>query len=194
MILPNVYTYVNLLIRYDYEVVKMLIKCIECGHDVSDKASACPNCGCPVLIEPIENTQKIEEETIDVNPNIRNINGKDIDITEIIYFIRNNEKIKAIKLIRDMSGLDLKESMDMANNIERNGTYIQSSNSNTSTETRCPKCGSTQVQAFNKGFGLGKAVGGGILLGGVGLLGGFIGSKKVMVGCLNCGHKWQAGK
>lgn len=25
-----------------------LIKCKECGHEVSDKASACPNCGCPV--------------------------------------------------------------------------------------------------------------------------------------------------
>ena len=25
-----------------------LIKCKECGHMISDKASACPNCGCPV--------------------------------------------------------------------------------------------------------------------------------------------------
>lgn len=25
-----------------------LIKCKECGHEVSDKAEACPNCGCPV--------------------------------------------------------------------------------------------------------------------------------------------------
>ena len=25
-----------------------LIKCKECGHEVSDKASTCPNCGCPI--------------------------------------------------------------------------------------------------------------------------------------------------
>lgn len=25
-----------------------LIKCKECGHEISDKASACPNCGCPM--------------------------------------------------------------------------------------------------------------------------------------------------
>ena len=25
-----------------------LIKCTECGHEVSDRASACPNCGCPI--------------------------------------------------------------------------------------------------------------------------------------------------
>lgn len=25
----------------------MLIKCEDCGHEMSDKAKACPNCGCP---------------------------------------------------------------------------------------------------------------------------------------------------
>ena len=27
-----------------------LIKCSECGHEVSDKASVCPNCGNPIQI------------------------------------------------------------------------------------------------------------------------------------------------
>ena len=27
----------------------MLIRCDECGQNVSDKASACPHCGAPVL-------------------------------------------------------------------------------------------------------------------------------------------------
>ena len=26
-----------------------LIKCLECGHEVSDKAVSCPQCGCPIL-------------------------------------------------------------------------------------------------------------------------------------------------
>jgi hypothetical protein len=59
---------------------------------------------------------------------------------------------------------------------------------------KCPRCNSTQLHAGDKGFGLGKAAAGGILLGPVGLLGGLIGSKKVMVTCFKCGHKWQAGK
>lgn len=25
-----------------------MIKCPECGKDISDKAAACPNCGCPI--------------------------------------------------------------------------------------------------------------------------------------------------
>ena len=29
----------------------MIIKCPECGHDVSDKAGCCPKCGCPIADE-----------------------------------------------------------------------------------------------------------------------------------------------
>lgn len=61
------------------------------------------------------------------------------------------------------------------------------------TEIRCPKCGSNQFAAGNKGFGLGKAAAGGLLLGPVGLLSGFIGSGQVTLSCLRCGNKWKAG-
>lgn len=37
-----------------------LIKCIECGHEVSDKASMCPKCGCPVEFNE-EDTPKVSE-------------------------------------------------------------------------------------------------------------------------------------
>ena len=55
----------------------------------------------------------------------------------------------------------------------------------------CPRCGSTQLTANKKGFGLGKAAAGGLLLGPVGLLGGFLGSNKVVITCLKCGHQWK---
>lgn len=60
-------------------------------------------------------------------------------------------------------------------------------------EVKCPKCGSTQLTANKKGFGLGKAAVGGLLLGPVGLLGGVIGSGKVVITCLKCGHQWKVG-
>lgn len=55
---------------------------------------------------------------------------------------------------------------------------------------RCPKCGSTQLTANKKGFGLVKALIGGAIFGSVGLLGGFLGSKKIKITCLHCGHSW----
>jgi tellurium resistance protein TerD len=61
-------------------------------------------------------------------------------------------------------------------------------------QIKCPKCRSHQITANSKGFGLGKAVAGGLLAGPVGLLGGVIGSKTVVITCLSCGHKWEPGK
>ena len=40
-----------------------LIKCNECGHEVSDKAQSCPNCGCP-----IESLGATQEELMDEEP------------------------------------------------------------------------------------------------------------------------------
>jgi len=58
----------------------------------------------------------------------------------------------------------------------------------------CPRCGSTQISADKKGFSVGKAVAGVALAGGVGVVAGGIGAKKVIVTCLNCGKQWKAGK
>lgn len=64
----------------------------------------------------------------------------------------------------------------------------------TAMEIKCSKCGSTQLNTNNKGFGLGKAAAGAILLGPVGLLGGVWGSNQIMLTCLKCGHRWKPGK
>lgn len=61
-------------------------------------------------------------------------------------------------------------------------------------EIRCPKCNSNQISAQNKGYGLGKAAVGAVVLGPVGLLGGLVGSKKTVIVCLKCGHRWSPGK
>jgi tellurium resistance protein TerD len=58
-------------------------------------------------------------------------------------------------------------------------------------EVKCPVCGSTQVMGQEKGYGLGKAAVGWVTLGPVGLLGGLVGSKKIRLGCLSCGHRWK---
>ena len=61
-------------------------------------------------------------------------------------------------------------------------------------EICCPKCGSTNLHADKKGFSIGKALLGRVLVGGIGFLGGFMGGNKVMITCLNCGHTFKPGE
>ena len=56
---------------------------------------------------------------------------------------------------------------------------------------KCPVCGSANLTTNTKGFSAGKALVGGALIGGGGLLAGFIGSDKVRITCLKCGHHWN---
>lgn len=58
---------------------------------------------------------------------------------------------------------------------------------------KCPKCGSTSLHSGNKGFSFKKSLIGGIAFGGLGLLGGFLGSNKIEITCLNCGYKFKPG-
>jgi len=60
-------------------------------------------------------------------------------------------------------------------------------------QVKCPKCGSTQISADKKGFSGVKAVAGAAVTGGIGLLAGTIGSNKVKITCLKCGHVFNPG-
>jgi predicted amidophosphoribosyltransferase len=36
-----------------------LIKCPECGKEISDLAKACPSCGCPVNSDSVDETESV---------------------------------------------------------------------------------------------------------------------------------------
>lgn len=55
----------------------------------------------------------------------------------------------------------------------------------------CIRCGSANVRSGEKGFGIGKAAIGGLILGPIGLLGGFIGKNQLKFTCNNCGNSWS---
>lgn len=56
---------------------------------------------------------------------------------------------------------------------------------------KCPRCGSTSLSGNKKGYGIGKGVIGAAVFGPIGLIAGNIGSKKVIVTCMNCGYKYK---
>lgn len=76
----------------------MLIKCPECGREISDKAQACIHCG-----YPITNNPKVVIE----------------DNLYIVKLQRINDKYKAktAQKIREITGLGLKEAVELINNI-----------------------------------------------------------------------------
>lgn len=56
---------------------------------------------------------------------------------------------------------------------------------------QCPKCGSQDTSILGKqSFDFGRSLGGGVLLGPVGLLAGFLGKKSVEARCSDCNSKW----
>lgn len=120
-----------------------LIKCPECGKEISDKASACIHCGCPI-------EQKIYEI----------IDGKQADIT---FLLDNHiEKIVKIKMLREKYGCDLVLAKNIADKYCPIESVTQSTPSNT---LKCPKCGSTAVTTCARGvngfwgfIGAGKTV------------------------------------
>ena len=84
----------------------------------------------------------------------------------------------------------------MASNPQVTPKPIQNRTSTTVKEKTvcCPKCGSTQLTANKKGFSLGKAVAGGVLLVPIaGVVTGMIGKNKIIITCLNCGKQFKPG-
>ena len=65
-------------------------------------------------------------------------------------------------------------------------------------EYRCPRCGSPHLRVTSRGFDVGQAVAGRLLLGrNEGLLAGAIGSNKPKLVCVECGYSfyaWDYGK
>ena len=87
-----------------------LLKCSECGREISDKAVSCPGCGCPV--SEIEGMSQKDEK----------INSL-VETVKRIHRIYPTGKIKAIKELRKCTGLDLAEATNIINK-EYNGEGI----------------------------------------------------------------------
>ena len=168
-----------------------LVKCPECGKDVSDKAEACVHCGYPMMQTSTSSTPSLKKVCIPC------CNGTDY-------------KIKAIKIIREVTGLSLADAKNLSEqacpvvvkNVDANTAEqvakqflkvgiraqaidfdkepaFEANPLNDMVAPCCPKCGSTSIATVNRGYSL---------------MWGFIGSGKPMNVCQKCGYKFAPGK
>lgn len=142
-----------------------LIKCPECGREISDKSEICIHCGYP--INKKDNTKCI-------------INGTEHDLA----FMLDNSYSKLFK-VRDLiqithcSITDAKSVVDKileTNEIPKTLYMKQQKTEDEEDKIKCPKCGSSNIQSISRGFSL---------------ISGFIGSGTPRNVCQKCGFKWK---
>jgi hypothetical protein len=128
------------------------------------------------------------------------------------------EKLKFNKYLADETGMTLEEvgelllsiseqekedlftSFKQKKRAEKNSSLMahepmsQSPTINVTQDTNhlptCPECNSKAVSVNTQKYGVGKALVGTLLTGGVGLLAGGIGRNNLKLTCLDCGKKW----
>lgn len=152
-----------------------LIKCPECGKEISDQSVCCVNCGYPL--------QKANTNCI--------VNGEKINLANVkekIDCLEPNDEVSkmkiAIDLKNDIEGIDLVTAAHLVDEICKTG-IVPEFYDNTSVEKacnqtiKCPKCSSTQISTGSRGYSLAW---------------GFIGAGKTVNRCAKCGYKWEPKK
>lgn len=153
----------------------MLIKCLECNKEISDRAKSCPNCGCPININTKYQVIIIGYHDTDTSACV--------GLNQILN--TNYEYEEAMNIFNScpyiIAEYDTKEESNLiACKLMKWGIDIQIVNSNGNIEhidtntVICPKCGCTHIQVVPKKWS--------ILTG--------IFTNKVDRVCLKCKHKF----
>lgn len=179
-----------------------LIKCPECGKEVSDKAPTCIHCGFPL-------SATIATPTSTQTSTYFKVILKDFGLDKI-GFIKGLREIFNWGLVEAkratdnlpfelVKGLTKDECEKVKNQLENyggtveivgdhdsaahNATAFQPKPKDVSTVTttfsnpvRCPRCRSTSIATINRGWNL---------------MWGFLGSGSARNVCQNCGYKWK---
>lgn len=165
-----------------------LIKCPECGKEISDKSSVCIHCGFPLK-------SQLEKEC---SENICVVNGIPFNFTEIIEDVNNfyknssnpsiieksnlglilNRKIRQLTGINDVAGATLASKIISLKSIPEsfNSSDFPDPLSFDKTKVCCPRCGSTSITTGARGINWTL---------------GLIGASKTVNRCAKCGHTWQ---
>ena len=166
-----------------------LIKCPECGKEISDKSIHCIGCGFPL------SGQQSHQNNVELNSSHKTYNfehkGKLYDLTSLKDKIMKLEEtwtkddqsdIVINDIINEVDNITEVEACVLISKIRRTGQIpatLYDKNDNTNYHEpdlpRCPKCNSAAVTTGQRGWSM---------------VSGFIGSGKTVNRCAKCGHKW----
>lgn len=157
-----------------------IIKCPECGREVSSKAQACIHCGCP-----IEYKRK---------DNVCIINATEYDLTDYKHRLLTNDETKAetvyeltTRLVNMVNGMSIFGAAELSKIILETKEVPETFDiepykikfKEPDNTVCCPACGSTNIVTGSRGYSL---------------IWGFIGSGDTVNRCARCGHKWRPRK
>lgn len=148
-----------------------LIKCPECGKQISDKSEKCIHCGYPMLTNTVCVIDNIPFDLSEIKARVleSDINNSEIKekiALELALKVRKISKYGALKII-DI----IKETGDIPKTFD--ASYMRRE---AHPPVRCPKCGSTQITTGARGYSI---------------VSGFWGSNKTVNRCAKCGHTWK---
>lgn len=162
-----------------------LMECPECGGKVSDKASFCPHCGCPICTAP-------EQSAIRYCTSCGSRLNPDVFACEACGTPVKNAGETALEPQKSHFAASVSQRRSGASHLPGTEPPSERTSSNQAQSIpRCPICGSTALSAGKKGVGIGKAAAGAIIAGPIGLLAGGIGMNRPVITCLNCGHTFE---
>jgi DNA-directed RNA polymerase subunit RPC12/RpoP len=164
-----------------------LIKCPECGKEISDKSKQCIHCGFPLptvekevpdgfcLIDGIPRDLREALSKIDDYPNMTSDEQK--KFKGWIFGQCQTISIYAAEQLLNIMLETHAVPKEFDGSYKRVGNgHVDSISSANKNIVKCPKCGSTAVTTTTRGYS--------VMLG-------FIGNNKVINICGNCGHKWK---
>lgn len=179
-----------------------LIKCPECGREISDKAAACIHCGFPLTEAKVDKplSPHTLKKIVVTNPDgyglrilyqaivnlVKNVKG--ISEKEAKGMVENGNPITIDHLDASTAQalyeklLDAMEKVLDTTNIEielvDTGESVIVPDRKKSLVPCCPKCGSTSIATVNRGFSI---------------VWGFLGSGNPVNVCQACGNKFKPG-
>lgn len=183
-----------------------LIKCPECNGQVSDKASACPHCGCPATEFNKSKNQETISETArcpichnTITPEMKmcpvchygipntienytcNIDGRLVDLRSVKKYVDAGDIWNAQMFAISTAKLQRADAEALVSEIQREHKIpLEFHATHMPPTPKCPTCGSTRIEkldAFTRGAALG-------------LFGIASKTARSQFICKNCGYKW----